>query len=275
MMRYIITKELRSLIWENRNLLNSSNLSLKYKNWFYVNKSISEEDFNSLCNFLKINKNRIKLKIFEFNYEKNLGKYAKIKKINFKGVNKDFAEFTGIMLGDGNIYKNCLSIILDNREKQYITYIKSLFLKLFGFNFKFYNSKTQNRIRLYVYSKNLVELLLKFGLKRGNKILYGAIIPIWIKQNKSYLKSCLRGLIDTDGCVYQCKKDTKPYIGFKSYCNPLLNDFYTGFKELGYHFVKSGRGNLVLCRKSEIKTYLNEINFSNLKHKLKFDGVVL
>jgi intein/homing endonuclease len=39
-------------------------------------------------------------------------------------------------------------------------------------------------------------------LPRGNKLRMGLTIPQWILKDPSYSVACVRGLMDTDGCLY-------------------------------------------------------------------------
>jgi len=39
----------------------------------------------------------------------------------------------------------------------------------------------------------------KMGLCIGSKVRNQVDIPLWIKESDTYIKSCLRGLFDTDG----------------------------------------------------------------------------
>jgi intein/homing endonuclease len=49
---------------------------------------------------------------------------------------------------------------------------------------------------------NLLDFLTSKGVVRGNKILQQFDIPEWIKASPEYKKYFVRGLVDTDGCLY-------------------------------------------------------------------------
>jgi len=155
--------------------------------------------------------------------------------------------------------------MIDKREEQYKKYIKNLLEKIFCLHFKEYHKKGTNQLTLYIYSKKLADLLVKFGLKRGNKTKNKIKIPNWIVKNRNLFKHCLKGLIDTDGCVYMCKRDKKIYIKFTSTC-PLLNDVKELAKGLNINFVNAGKNNICLYRKEQVSKYINMIGFSNQKH---------
>jgi len=270
-MRYKITNKLKELIKENKKELLRWNKKLKWpiKNVLYNTISISDDLLNEICDILKINKKILNLKKIEFHKEKNFGDYSNPINVKFNGVNEDFAEFIGIMLGDGNIYRNSVRIMMDKRETDYKNYIKTLFYRLFKLKLNEYESKNSNQFRLYKDSKNLTNLLTKYGLKRGNKIKNQVSIPSWILKNNSYISRCIRGLMDTDGCVYWDKRDKKTYIKFTNSSLKLLKDFKLFAKSIGINFVKSGKTNIALYRKSEIEKYIKQIGFSNEKHKEK------
>jgi DNA-binding transcriptional regulator WhiA len=52
-----------------------------------------------------------------------------------------------------------------------------------------------------VYSNKLEELI-PWKVGEGSKIEQSAHVPNWILTNPKFSKACLRGLIQTDGCIY-------------------------------------------------------------------------
>jgi len=269
MNRYKITQELRNAILNSEFSLNKINelCSFQVKNIVNKNISINENHLCILNKILKLNKEDLNLKQIKFDYAKNLGDYSANEPIKFKGKSEEFAEFIGLMLGDGNIYKNIITVTLDKREKEYIKFVNSLFYKIFGLNFNLFIEKRINRVSLHKCYKDLVKILLEYGLKRGNKKLNNVGIPNWIFNNKKYLKACLRGLIDTDGCVYFCKRDKKLYLKFTNRSSKLLEDFKRGCKKFDINFVKGGWDNTHLYKKVEVERFMKVIGFSNTKHK--------
>ena len=163
-MRYRITNELRMILKRRKKALLNYNKKLKWpiKNVIYNNISVSDDLLNEICSVLQIGINSLNLKEINFHKEKNFGTYINPVEVKFAGVNKNFAEFVGIMLGDGNIYKNSVRIMMDKREIHYRKYIKHLFYQLFKVTLNEYEAKTSNQFRLYKDSKNLTELLLSY-----------------------------------------------------------------------------------------------------------------
>lgn len=259
MKRYKISNNLRTAIKGSQYSLNqlSSKLGFEIKNIYYKNISINEEHLKKIKRRLKFSDKT--LKEIEFNVVKNLGLYAHTKPIKPINKGKELAEFIGIMLGDGNIYKNSIRIAFDKRNKNYIGYVQDLCEKLFRIKLRSRILKNTNQAYLYYYNKDLIKKLIKFGLKRGNKKENNFGIPDWIKENKEYSKRCIKGLIDTDGCVYKCKREKQRYIKFTN-CNiRLLKDFKCVTKRLGYSFAKANKKNACLYRKKEVVKFINDI----------------
>ncbi len=230
---------------------------IQVRNILYKNKSINEKHLKLLSKFLKIK--NIKLKEIEFDNTKNLGKYAYTEPIILTRNKKILSEFIGIMLGDGNIYKNTTNIAFDKRNKSYIKYTKILARNCFGVNFKFKELKKNNGAYIYFYNKYLTQNLLDLGLKRGNKIKNQLGIPKWIIKNQKYSKMCLRGLIDTDGSIFFAKRDNALYIDFTNHNQKLMKDFKFITKNLGYPFVKCKETNVCLYQKKEVVRFINDI----------------
>ena len=194
------------------------------------------------------------------------------------------AEFIGIVLGDGNICHHKkgkkvgvyqVKIAGDYKEdKEYhLDYIRPLCESLFNLKVGEQVKPEHNERFLFLSSKQLVSFFNKQGLKPGNKIKNQSTIPLWVFRNNSFLKACLRGLIDTDGCIHRMsKKDPHLLrIKFTNYNLSLLNDARKAFLQLGFNVSKIICGhNIQISRKADIERYLREIGFSNPKHLRRF-----
>ena len=205
------------------------------------------------------------------------------------------AELVGIILGDGNIHiykgKKSTSYMVriagdSIKEKEYlVNHVKPLCEDLFGLTCKTYQHKTHNELIISINSKKVVEFLLSIGLKNGNKIKSQVSIPRWIVANNSFLKACLKGLIDTDGSIYELKPHWPGLwqICFTNKSEQILSDFSKGLAQLDikcsntYRY-KSGikTPKIYITKKSELSKFYKEIGFSNPKHqnKLQPRGVV-
>ena len=219
----------------------------------------------------------------------------KLKKINIPKKDEKLAEFVGIVLGDGNIHEykgfyngrvietNAIRIAGDsNKDKEYLeSYVASLGKELFGLKACFYKQKDANTLYIIFNGKQIIEFMIHIGLKSGNKIKSQVTIPEWIWESEECLKACIRGLIDTDGSVYELL----PYwpglfqLTFENRNITLLRDTRKAFLKLGYNISKicgnrTEHGTKIyLTRKNDIAKFYKEINFSNPKHKQKLDAL--
>lgn len=268
-MRYKINFSIKKLLRENYKKLLKTPIKTNLKNLIYKSKSISESQLDTIIKTSKTSKESLKLAKAEFHPERNFGKHLKSIKIQFKGITPDFAEFIGIMLGDGNIYKDAIRITISSEEQEFKKYIEKLFKKLFGIESKVYRSKRSKSVSIYVYSRKLRILLEKHGLGQGNKVRRNIQVPKWIKTSKTFSKHCIRGMIDTDGCTHYHKRDKQLYISFDNRATNLLIDFQKMAKYFNLKFVRNSTYTLTLYKKDEVRKYINEIGFSNKRHSSK------
>lgn len=115
----------------------------------------------------------------------------------------ELAEFVGIVLGDGGITSNQLKITLNSHEeKEYQVFVSKLLFKLFHAKPALYQRKNEKACNIALAGVGLVAILSELGLLPGSKVRRQAGVPTWVRNNKKYAVACLRGLMDTDGCVY-------------------------------------------------------------------------
>ncbi|MBL7157830.1 MAG: LAGLIDADG family homing endonuclease [Candidatus Omnitrophica bacterium] len=204
----------------------------------------------------------------------------KIKENIKKPVNSaKLSEFIGIVLGDGTISDYFVAISFDaSSDRKYSHYVKELIKEVFEIppSTIMRDPLYDNSGRIVVYRKNLVEFLLKKGLKKGDKIRNKTNIPLWINKNRTYKIACTRGLIDTDGSFYTYRHKINKVIYnhfaicFTNYSKPLLDFVYKVFKEL--KFTPSiTKNRIYLHRKKDIKTYVKVFGSNNPKHLQKYE----
>lgn len=258
MKRYIISKQLREEVQNSKYTIRELNkiLGFEIRNILNKNLTIREDHLTQLSSLLKKN---FKLKEVKIDYKKNLGERSFTEPIKKPVQSKFLAEFIGIMLGDGNIWNNRIRIAFDKRDTEYIKYVFNLFKRIFGIELKTEIMRDKNATYLHRTNVLVTESLLNFGLKRGDKIKNKIGIPKWIIESKNYSQKCLRGLIDTDGCVYFCKREKRIYIKFTNFNKKLLSGFRSIAKGLGYDFVKAGANNVCLYKKEQIGRFIKEI----------------
>lgn len=197
------------------------------------------------------------------------------KQITYPTYSESLAEFIGIVLGDGSITKNQVTITLHkNDDAEFVLYVVKLIHSLFDVAPSVAEREMVKNI--VVSRKKLVMFLQDAGLVIGNKVYQQVDVPKWIKQNIKFSIACARGLFDTDGCIYVDKHTYKDKIyrhcglTFRNYSFPLLNFFKNILRQ---HLLNPTQGNLtsVTLRKGEeIKKYFKIIGSSNPKHLNKF-----
>lgn len=272
-------KENSRLTWldlEKRLNVNGTTLRESY---LENNRTISYSLFLKLCKFAKIPKNRYRELIKKIEEENWSKKYAgsiggKVKKkhiakvkINKPRISEDLAEFTGIIYGDGSIYRKnyTLQISLDRKaDIFYVLYVTNLIKKLFKIKPKIYENVKEGIFIIRVNSKELIDFLTttKILNNRGKKQ-----IPTWILKDSTFLKSLLRGLIDTDGSFYLSSRWC--VLDLSSTEIKIRKLSIRVFREIGIHVFVSGN-KVSATSLWKIKRYLSEIGTSNLKNVIKF-----
>jgi intein/homing endonuclease len=136
--------------------------------------------------------------------------YVKIPQI----VNEDLAEETGIHIGDGsmNYYKgHGLYSLRGNKLKDkefYEIHIKKIFEILYSA--KIILREWKDVYGFQLASDKLVEFKNKImNLPLGKKM--NISIPKILTKNNKLAIACIRGIFDTDGCIYIENKRGKPY----------------------------------------------------------------
>lgn len=202
------------------------------------------------------------------NYIKNFGKRSELKKIKIPKMSEQLAEFIGIYLGDGTLTKYFIRIFGDYRyDKKYFDYITYLVKSLFGLESKI--SKYKNTIILTVLSQKLCYFLRNtFFLSYGNKIKNQTTIPKCILNNERLLKACIRGLVDTDGCIGRSGDNFK--LVFTSYNKSLQNQINKINNKFKF-FNRLYGNNFETCSFNKVKHYMAEVGSSNLKHIVRYN----
>jgi len=116
---------------------------------------------------------------------------------------KKLAELIGIILGDGGITLGQLKIYLNRKLDQiYAIYVRKLLKEVFGEKGSSYDYPKEGVVILTITGVGLIKRLATVGLRRGNKVKNQVGFPEWIWESEDFKKYCVRGLIDTDGCLY-------------------------------------------------------------------------
>lgn len=213
------------------------------------------------------------------------GKFQKNEILETKRIHKPnrstkLSEFIGIMMGDGGISKYQTIVTLHHiDDSEYASYVATLIEKLFKIKPSIYHFPKKSVNNIVVSRKELVVYLHELGLPVGNKIKQQIDIPEWIKRERKLSIACLRGLVDTDGCVfthrYRVKGKWYAYkkLSFTSASEPLRKSVHTLMLEFGFH-PRMTKKDVRLDRAEDMERYFNRIGSHNPKHLRRYESTV-
>ncbi len=194
------------------------------------------------------------------------------KPIKFPHNSVLLAEFMGIEFGDGGIGNPWQMVITVNSKKDavYAKYVADLVHTLFEIEPIIRKRKGENTLQIVSSSTSLVDFLVSKGAIRGNKISQGIDMPEWVRDKASYEKAFVKGLIDTDGCLYIHRHTTKGIVYkniglcFTSWSKNLLNSVVDIFRKFGIqpHITDRGR-RIYLYGKDSVIRYLRTFGSAN------------
>ncbi len=137
--------------------------------------------------------------------------------------------------------------------------------------------ENENTLNIVASSKNIVQFLKNKGMPIGNKIQNNLSAPDWIFKKVSYQRAFIRGLFDTDGCIYidthRTNKKIYRYFGWTitSYADKLIVDVIKILKNLGFAPThRFSQKSIYLRKQKEIKKYFLEIGTNNPKHYRRY-----
>lgn len=191
---------------------------------------------------------------------------------------KDLAELVGICLGDGHLRPYVMSVFGDKfRDTVYLRdHVLPLVQRVLRVRAKVNTARLDENF-VVVYSASASRSLHAAGLPFGDKIKNYARIPEWIFKKKTFLRACVRGLFDTDGCVYGFKRKSggsasKAIISFEFGLGSFLAaDVETALMQLGYlPRMMPHRNECRLAYNRDIVRFMNEIRPANEKHQENF-----
>jgi hypothetical protein len=201
-------------------------------------------------------------------------------------LTNELAEFIGAFIGDGftNHYgrMHMVQFAGDSRyDSQYLeNRLGSILRKLCpNVYISYRNIKNQNTIRMTIYAKELHILLTKrFGFPCGKKTYTVKIPDEILNSDKTKINSCIRGIFDTDGCVFFDKRESysKPYLRI---CLNLANvDLIKQINNLLLEqdivsTVGSNSKRLQINGFNNCKLFIEKIGFSNDRHLSKIKNL--
>jgi intein/homing endonuclease len=188
------------------------------------------------------------------------------------------AEFLGIFLGDGGIGNDYqISISFNYKTEQvYAHYVAWLVSTLFGL-------ASAMRVRpkygcgdIIVNSRSLIEFIWSQGIRSGNKIREGSCLPDWVFEVSETRRGSVRGLFDTDGCIYRhayrngVTVYSYPKLALTSYLPKLQKQYFNLLVVLGFSPREYGN-RVYLYSQSEVLRYWREIGTHNPWHQGRFE----
>jgi intein/homing endonuclease len=201
-------------------------------------------------------------------------------------LSPELAEIMGVIIGDGCLYKikkrnkYQTTITSDKKEIKYVNELKVLFESYF--KYKFSVMDMGNALQLRNSSKAVGEQIINVGFKAGNKIENKIVIPVWIVENQTFLSNAVKGIFDTDGCVYR-KYAHYAQIQFKFGSRETTQSVQEALKILNYNPTKiekqfnKAKGvwgwKFYLSRQGEIDRFFKEISPRNEKHIGRFKKI--
>ncbi len=182
------------------------------------------------------------------------------------------AELMGIIFGDGGINNGWQLVISLNSTSDFLysQHVSFLLSNLFNITVANRVRPNQNTLVLVCSSMNLLDFLIEKGAVRGNKINQKIDIPRWIKGNFEYEKQFVRGLVDTDGCLFIHKHTVKgklyKNIGFcfTSLSESLIDSVTAILRIAGVKpHVAPNKQRIYLYEESSVVKYLQIFGSSN------------
>lgn len=216
------------------------------------------------------------LRSLETHKKRNTG-FKLLKKVQSPRKTAILAELVGVLMGDGHVGKYQVSLVTNaETDSEHASHVSDLLCSQFGVPVSITRRRDSNALIVLLSSKSTCDHLERLGMPRGNKLAKGLYAPDWIAKNPIFVSAFLRGLVDTDGCVYtdQHTIKGKTYsslcIAFTSASEPLLDFVYNTLRNRGFSPSRWGR-HVRLRRKKDVYRYAEEIGFSNPKHRRKIE----
>lgn len=190
-------------------------------------------------------------------------------------LSRDLAEFVGILLGDGGISEHQITVTLNSvTDKDYLEFVQKLIKKLFEISVGFYTHNQSLARRVVISRTALITFLTdRIGLKKGSKVRQQVDIPQWIKESRPYSIACIRGLIDTDGCIiiHQYLSKGKRYcykkVSFANRSYPLIESVSNILSDIGIkHRIVNNKWDIRIEAKKDVEKYFQVVGTSNPKH---------
>ena len=192
-------------------------------------------------------------------------------------MNKELAEFVGILLGDGSIdnkrqYR--IQITLNKTDLEYAKYIINIINKISDVKIFLKSRKNENALDIQIFSKRFVNFLVDdIGMVPSPK-WNRAVIPNVFLNNR-FEKYVLRGYFDTDGSVVITNNNgvLYPRLEMKICPSPMRDSFIEILNRLGFKFgvycIENNRTRLQMNGQGQLHKWLKEVGIKNPRYLRK------
>ena len=205
-------------------------------------------------------------------------------------LNKDLAELTGAILGDGCLskywsrsekrYRYEIAFTSNLDEKQYYQdFIIPAFSNNFGMKGRLLQRKGEHATRYHMKSRKVFSYFQSLGLPIGKKP-DNLKIPEIMLANKEFALACVKGIWDTDGCIYQRYKRQYSYhpkhyshhlvLQLKMKAKPLLSQvkMILAAEGINSNAIRREKSAAVLriTDQKSIHLFLSKVGFRNGHH---------
>lgn len=160
-----------------------------------------------------------------------------------KAITKKLAEETGWHIGDGsmNFYNNQgklkgiyqLRGHIEDDKDHYLERIKPIFKELYNIDINLREMPSTRVFGFQIWNDELVKFKVKLGLPLGKK--FNILIPNSFLENDDLKTLVIRGIFDTDGCIYLEHKNNKlyPRLQIATISSKLAEQLHKILNELG------------------------------------------
>ncbi|MFZ2555291.1 MAG: LAGLIDADG family homing endonuclease [Minisyncoccia bacterium] len=199
-----------------------------------------------------------------------------LRKIDFPPESVELAELLGIFMGDGHVGEYQASVTTNSEtDSAHAFFVQRLIRKLFDIPVRLRRRTDVKACELIISSKEVCDFFRTQGMTQ-NKVRYGVRIPAWIQGDDAYVRAFIRGLFDTDGCVFldthRINGRTYKHMGiaFTNRTRALLDFFRIALEAQKLHPTQKTKFTVFLRREEEIRRYFKEIGTSNPKHRRRY-----
>ena len=204
--------------------------------------------------------------------------FSTLRKVTSPRQSENLAELMGILMGDGHRSTYQISVTTNSEtDMEHARFVQKLLSKMFVLPVSRTNRKKQKAVVILASSRRASSILKRLGMPEGNKMNAGMVIPQWVKKRQLYARAFIRGLFDTDGCVYLDRHRYGDKVYFHmgwtitSAAGTFIVDIEQALRDLGFSPTRSKtQQSVYLRRQAEIVRYFEDIGTHNPKHRKRY-----